>query len=129
MPTAMNPVWEQNAHGYYVSEVLGIQRKTHLQLFEAIHLKKQSLFNQQALSQFYSKYGINTFQFNQLYYSAAISKKINISNQLAKQYQLTGVPTIVINGQYLIQGENQNIIEIIEYLIKKERVFSDRGNL
>lgn len=121
-PAAMNPIWEQNARGYYVSEVLGIRQKVHLQLFENIQLKRQPLFDQQKLSQFYAKYGVNSFQFNQLYNSPAITGKINISNQLAKKYQLTGVPAIAINGKYLIQGEHEHMADIIEYLIQKERI-------
>ncbi len=36
-PAAMNKVWEQGARGYYVSEALGVRKRTHIPLFHAIH--------------------------------------------------------------------------------------------
>ena len=38
-PAAMNPLWEQAARAYYVSEALGVRQKAHLQLFHDIHDK------------------------------------------------------------------------------------------
>ena len=56
-PAAMNPVWEMNARGYYVSEALGVRKKTHLPLFHAIHDKGQQIFDQQSQAKFFVKYG------------------------------------------------------------------------
>ena len=36
----MNPLWEQAARAYYVSEALGVRQKAHLQLFHDIHDKQ-----------------------------------------------------------------------------------------
>ncbi|MDQ8951503.1 thiol:disulfide interchange protein DsbA/DsbL [Acinetobacter rudis] len=120
-PAAMNPTWEQSARGYYTAESLGIRQKTHIALFNEIQLQHKPLFDQKSLAKFYVQYGANLNQFNQLFNSPAISKKIEQSNQLAKLYQLTGVPSIVINGKYLIQGSKVNTTEIMDYLIEKER--------
>ncbi|MDV2441233.1 thiol:disulfide interchange protein DsbA/DsbL [Acinetobacter gerneri] len=120
-PAAMNPTWEQSARSYYTAESLGIRQKTHIALFNEIQLQHKPLFNQKSLAKFYVQYGANLNQFNQLFNSPAISKKIEQSNQLAKLYQLTGVPSIVINGKYLIQGSKVNTTEIMDYLIEKER--------
>ena len=40
-PAAMNPVWEQAARAYYVSEALGVRQKAHLQLYHDIHDKQR----------------------------------------------------------------------------------------
>jgi thiol:disulfide interchange protein DsbA len=120
-PAAMNPVWEQNARGYYVSEALGIRKKTHIALFDAIHRNGQQIFDQASLAQFYSRYGANVSQFNSLYHSFAITGKVNQANNLAQYYQLTGVPAVVVNGKYVIQGEDQHVIEVLNYLLQKER--------
>ncbi len=37
----MNPLWEQAARAYYVSEALGVRQKAHLQLFHDIHDKQR----------------------------------------------------------------------------------------
>lgn len=120
-PAAMNPVWEQNARGYYVSEALGIRKKAHIALFDAIHRNGQQLFDQQSLARFYTRYGASVEQFNNLYNSFAITGKVNQANNLAKYYQLSGVPAVVVNGKYIIQGEDQHVVDVLNYLIQKER--------
>ena len=120
-PAAMNPVWEQNARGYYVSEALKIRRKAHIPLFDAIHKGGQQIFDQASLAQFYTKYGADTKKFNSLFNSFAITGKINKAKNLAMHYQLTGVPAVVVNGKYIVQGNSQRVIQVVNYLVDKER--------
>ena len=120
-PAAMNPVWEQSARGYYVAEALQIRRKIHLPLFHAIHDKGQQIFDQKSQAQFFVKYGVPEAKFNSLYNSFPITAKFSKANQLAKQYQLTGVPAVVVNGKYVVQGDDGKVVQVINYLVEKER--------
>ena len=120
-PAAMNSVWEQNARGYYVAEALQIRRKIHLPLFHAIHDKGQQIFDQKSQAQFFVKYGVPEAKFNSLYNSFPITAKVSKANQLAKQYQLTGVPAVVVNGKYVVQGDDGKVVQVINYLVEKER--------
>ncbi|MDQ9010678.1 thiol:disulfide interchange protein DsbA/DsbL [Acinetobacter gerneri] len=120
-PAAMNKTWEQGARAYYVSEELGIRKKTHLALFHAIQVDNQQLFDQASQAQFFTKYGVSEAKFNSLYNSFSVSSKVAKSNQLAQQYQLTGVPAVVVNGKYVVQGEDGKVTQVVNYLIEKER--------
>ena len=120
-PAAMNPVWEQNARGYYVSEALNIRRKAHIPLFDTIHKGGNQLFDQKSLAQFYVKYGADEKKFNSLFNSFAITGKVNQAKNLAMHYQLTGVPAVVVNGKYIVSGDNQKVIDVVNYLVEKER--------
>lgn len=120
-PAAMNPVWEQNARGYYVSEALQIRRKTHLALFHAIHANKQQIFDQASQAKFFVKYGVPEAKFNSLYNSFQISSKIAQAKKLAADYQLSGVPAVTINGKYVVSGDDGKVIQVMNYLIEKER--------
>lgn len=120
-PAAMNKVWEQNARGYYVSEALGVRQKTHLPLFHAIHDKGQQIFDQKSQAKFFTQYGVPEAKFNSLYNSFAITAKVSQANKLAQQYQLTGVPAVVVNGKYVVQGENSKVIEVVDFLLNQER--------
>ena len=119
-PAAMNPVWEANARGYYVAEALGKRRQIHLPMFRAIHEKDQRIFDQQSQAKFFVKYGIPEATFNSMYNSFPITAKIAESNQLARQYQLTGVPAIVVNGKYVVTGDNSKVTQVVQYLVEKE---------
>jgi thiol:disulfide interchange protein DsbA len=120
-PASMNPVWEQGARGYYVSEALGVRQKTHLPLFHAIHVNGQQIFDQQSQAKFFSQYGVPEAKFNSMFNSFMITSKVAQSNQLAKQYQLTGVPAVVVNGKYVVQGEDAKVTQVVSYLVEKER--------
>ncbi len=120
-PAAMNPVWEQNARGYYAVELMGLTNKVHKPLFDAIHQKNQRLFDQKSLANFYQGYGVDSNKFNAMFNSFAVSGKIAQSKQLAQAYQLDGVPALVVNGKYVVKGEDQKVIQVVNYLINKER--------
>ncbi|EET81523.1 MULTISPECIES: thiol:disulfide interchange protein DsbA/DsbL [Acinetobacter] len=120
-PAAMNKLWEQGARGYYVSEALGVRQKTHLPLFHAIHVNNQQIFDQAAQAKFFTKYGIPESKFNSMFNSFSITGKVAQSNRLAQQYQLTGVPAVVVNGKYIIQGEDAKVTQVLDFLINKER--------
>lgn len=120
-PAAMNNIWEQSARGYYVSEALGIRKKTHLPLFHAIHDNGQQIFDQASQAQFFARYGVPEEKFNKLFNSFSVTAKIAESNQLAQQYQLTGVPAVVVAGKYVVQGEDAKVPQIVDYLLEKER--------
>lgn len=120
-PAAMNPVWEQNARGYYAVELMGLTNKVHKPLFDAIHQKNQRLFDQKSLANFYQGYGVDSNKFNAMFKSFAVSGKIAQSKQLAQAYQLDGVPALVVNGKYVVKGEDQKVIQVVNYLINRER--------
>ena len=120
-PAAMNSLWEQGARGYYVSEALGIRKKTHLPLFHAIHEGNQQIFDQKAQAKFFTKYGVPEAKFNSMFNSFAITAKVAQSNKLGQQLQLTGVPAIVVNGKYIVQGEDAKVTQVLSYLVEKER--------
>ncbi|WP_026472236.1 thiol:disulfide interchange protein DsbA/DsbL [Alkanindiges illinoisensis] len=120
-PAAMNPVWEQNARGYYAVDLMGLTNKVHKPLFDAIHQKNQRLFDQKSLANFYQGYGVDSNKFNAMFNSFAVSGKIAQSKQLAQAYQLDGVPALVVNGKYVVKGEDQKVIQVVNYLINKER--------
>ncbi len=120
-PAAMNKMWEQGARGYYVAEALGVRKKTHLPMFHAVQVNNLRIDTQEAQAKFYAQYGVPEAKFNSLYNSFAISGKIAQSNQLAQQYQLTGVPAVVVNGKYVVQGEDGKVTQVVSYLINKER--------
>ena len=120
-PAAMNPLWEQAARAYYVSEALGVRQKAHLQLFHEIHVNQKPILDQASLAKFYTRYGIPEAKFNSTYKSFPITSKIAQAKNLAAQYQLSGVPAVTVNGKYIVQGDNGRVIEVVNYLVDKER--------
>lgn len=120
-PAAMNPLWEQGARAYYVSEALGVRQKTHMTLFHDIHVNGQNILDQAAFAKFFTQFGIPEAKFNSTYKSFPITSKIAQAQDLAKRYQLTGVPAVTVNGKYIIQGEDAKVTAVLNYLVEQER--------
>ena len=120
-PAALNPVWEANARGFYAAQMLGYQEKTHEALFVAIQKDGKKLFDQNSLANWYASQGVDKNKFNSLYNSFAVSTKIGRSKAGAKRYQLTGVPAVVVQGKYVVQGETAKVPQVVDYLVNKVR--------
>lgn len=120
-PAALNPTWEVNARGFYAVQIMGLEEKVHVPLFQAIHVGKQQLFDQNSLSRFYAGFGVSPATFASTYNSFAVGGKVAQSKALAQQYQLDGVPAIVVNGKYVVKGEDARVIATVNELIAKER--------
>ena len=120
-PAALNPVWEANARGFYAAQLLGYEDKTHDKLFDAIHKGNQKLFDQNSLAKWYASQGVDAKKFNSLYNSFAVGTKIGRSQAGAKRYQLTGVPAVVVQGKYVVTGEDAKVAQVVDYLVDKAR--------
>lgn len=121
-PAALNPVWEQNARAYYTVQGMGkMTEQLHSQLFDTIHQQQRPVFDQPALAAFYAQAGVDVTQFNAAYNSFAVSTQVSQAKQAAQRSGLSGVPALVVNGQYLVTGEPQQMIRTINGLIEQER--------
>lgn len=120
-PAAMNPVWEQNARGFYSAQLMGLEQKTHQAMFDAIQKDRQKLFDQASIGKWYASQGADLNKFNSLYNSFAVNTKIARSQEAAKRYQLSGVPAVVVDGKYVVSGEDGNVPKVVDFLVNKAR--------
>ncbi|MDO4449590.1 MAG: thiol:disulfide interchange protein DsbA/DsbL [Moraxella sp.] len=121
-PAAMNPVWEVPARGFYAAQLMGYEEKTHQALFDVIHKDKKPIDrSKEALADWYASRGVDKAKFNAAYDSFAVSTKIERSKQGAKNYQLTGVPAVVVHGKYVVTGSDAKVTQVVDFLIDKVR--------
>ena len=122
-PAALNPVWEGSARGFYSLEIMGggLVEKTHGPLFRAIHEAPARIFDENSLAAFYARYGVDQAKFHSLFNSFAVTGKVMQSKTLAQKFQLDGVPAVVVNGKYVVSGEDRKVLDVVNYLITKER--------
>ncbi|PNK61044.1 thiol:disulfide interchange protein DsbA/DsbL [Psychrobacter sp. FDAARGOS_221] len=120
-PAALNPTWEVNARGFYAAQLMGYQGQTHNKLFDAIHKDNKRLFDQKSLSKWYASQGLDQKKFDELYNSFAVSTKVARSKSGAKRYQLTGVPSVVVHGRYVVQASPEKVPEVVDYLVNQVR--------
>jgi len=104
VPVSFNPFFEHLARGYYTATALGVSEDAHVAIFDAIHIKREDLSKADALADFYAGYGVDKEEFIKTLNSFGISAKIERDKKLARDYQITGVPAVVVNGVYNTGG-------------------------
>lgn len=127
VPAMFGPDWTPYAHAFYAAESLGLVDKTHDAVYDAIH-NKNSLPGEgekptaAPIAAFYANYGVSAEQFTNAMNSFAINGKLNKAKQFAIRSQITGTPTLIVNGKYLVKGRSwDDMLRIADHLIAQER--------
>lgn len=128
LPGVLNQGWIPHAKAYYTAEKLGMLDKTHRSLFDTIHKAKKQVFTDEQIRDFFVSHGISAEEFTRTYNSKEVEAKIRQAYFLARDYKLTGVPSLVINGKYVTSpshaGSTEEAINVVNALIEKERQLS-----
>ena len=127
IPAVPRKNWVPMAKAYYALETLGLDKKLHEKLFDAIHKTKtvdvgseQSAINWIAVT---SKKDIKDVE--AAFKTFSMNAKISNSYKMFRAAGATGVPAIIIDGKYLtsstMAGGEKNTIELIDYIIDNVR--------
>lgn len=104
LPAAPNPRWETEARIYYAMEALGV-RDSHYDRVFNLYADKRNEKRYPTLDEvasLFSDAGINKADLEQQMQSAEVTAGIERSKRLFDQAELTGVPSLIINGKYLL---------------------------
>ena len=117
--------WELLARTYFSLESLGEIEKVHPNIFKAIHEEQVTLVQKEVLFDWVEKQGIDRKKFSAAFDSFSMGGKIQRSNQRAQSYGINGVPSIVIDGKYMVStsqtGNYENLIKVVDELVKQVR--------
>jgi protein dithiol oxidoreductase (disulfide-forming) len=129
VPAPFGPVWDPYAKSLFVAEQLGLRERAHDTLLDAIHVAQTmpgegDAPDEQAIADFYARYGADPKQFLEMMNSFAIATKVNQGKQFMQRTGVTGTPTLVINGKYRVTGGQsyEDVLRIAEHLIHRERM-------
>jgi len=124
IPAPLNKSWEIHTKAFYALELMGMQKKVHEKLFEAIHMKKMRLFDEKSLTNFLVKQGVDKDQFKKNLKSFAVNSKLNKARKMMKDFEVRGVPLLAVNGKYVTSGSMaggyQQMIDVVKFLVAKE---------
>ncbi len=118
--------WRVHARAFYTAESLGVVEQVHGALFRAIHEDRNPLNTPEAIGRIFADAAdVDAEAFQRAYDSFGVETRLRRGDQLARRYQLQGVPTIVVNGRWVTgpqaaQGY-ERLIAIVNYLIERER--------
>jgi thiol:disulfide interchange protein DsbA len=124
MPATFNrPEVQLHAKTFYALDVMGVPGQIHADIMAEMHNKKNRLSTQGEVEDFLASKGIDLDAFREALNSFAVYVKVQRAAQLAQRYGVTGVPALVVDGQYR-NGDIKSydeMIELLDFLIEQAR--------
>jgi len=127
VPAVFRSNWEPGAKTFYALETMGMgaMNEIHDKIYDAIHRDKINLTDEATLFAWMDKQGVDKDKFVNVYKSFSMPNQIARTKQMMQQYQLSGVPVLVVEGKYMITGKKggtiQDQINTLEKVIEMVR--------
>jgi protein dithiol oxidoreductase (disulfide-forming) len=126
VPAMFNDEYAQGARAFYALDAIGEEERVHKALFDAVHTgSRLRVADEAALTEWLGKQGVDTKKFAAAYRSFSVEGKLKRAAQLTQAYKFDGVPSMVVNGRYVVNTDKvtsfDQLLAITDYLIDQSR--------
>ena len=105
IPVAFQPAWENLGRVYYTLEALGEEAKLSPEVFAAIHGNARiNLAQEQKFFDWAASKGLDRKKGEDTYKSFGVAGKIGRAKQTAQTYNIQSVPTLIVDGKFLVSS-------------------------
>lgn len=123
VPVEFRDEWKPYVKLYYVAEALNVTDKMNAVLFDAIQVKRLNVADEAVAEKLFVEQGVDAQKFKEAYKSRLVETKMSQAKLLTKQYKVTRVPLIVVDGKYEtnlgMAGGPEGLNQTLNFLIKK----------
>jgi len=130
VPALWNPLLRLHGRLYYTEEVLARNGKLadvqgfHSAAFLEIHRRGNRLASEAAIQALFERFGVTPDDFKSTWESFEVAQKLRIAEDLARRYEISGVPAVIVNGKYRTgageAGSYPKLLEVIDELVARE---------
>ena len=96
---------DPEAHLFLTLEAMGKLEEYHPRIFQAVHVQRQRLMKDEAIIDWATKNGLDRAKFIEAWNSFAVTTKLRRLQQVSSNYKVTGTPTIIIDGKYVVSPD------------------------
>lgn len=125
IPAMFGGPWDAHGQLFITLDTMGVEKKVHAAVFDAIQKGGKRLTDPNDMAEFVATQGVDKAKFLETFNSFAVKGKIAQYKELAKKYEITGVPTMIVNGKYRFDissaGSPDETLKLADDLIAKER--------
>jgi thiol:disulfide interchange protein DsbA len=125
IPAMFGGPWDAHGQMFLTLEAMGVESKVHSAVFEAIQKEHKRLTTPEEMAEFLATQGIDKDKFLATFNSFAIKGKVVQAKELAKKYEISGVPTMIVNGKYRFDvgsaGGAEQALQLADKLVAQER--------
>lgn len=130
IPSQWNQLAQLHAQIYYTQEILGRNGTLsdagafHEAVFEEFHRRGNRLTSESAIQKLFERFGVSADDFEKTWNSFEVNQKMRVGADLVRRYNITSVPTVVVNGKYRTSagdaGGYEELLELIDELTVRE---------
>ncbi len=131
VPVMWGAVHKAHAKLFYTIQSLGREKDLHAKIFDAIHRGGNSLVandddaTYKVQAAFARENGISEADFKKAFDSFGVATALQRAMQLTRNYQVEGVPLMVVNGKYVtdvgMAGGHSNLLALLNSLAAAEK--------
>jgi len=125
VPALFGGLWDAHGQLFITLESMGVEEQVHKAIFDKLHGNPKQLTNAEEMAEFLATQGVDPDKFISTFNSFAVKGLMAKAKQLAKSYQITGVPVLIVNGKYRFDvgssGGPNETLQVADFLIQKER--------
>ncbi len=132
IPGLPQPTWAPMAKAFYAMDDLKLSDKLHTALFDAINKEKvlDPTNEVAAIDWMTKKSGLDKSKVDAAFKSFSMNNKLNQAAQFFRATGATGVPSFIINGQFItsstMAGGNEQALKTVDYIVGNIR--ADKTN-
>ncbi len=120
---AFRSSWLPLARTYYALSILGQEDRLRSRIFQAMH-QGIDLNSEEVLFGWIGSQGVDAEKFKSVYHSKLVRSRIMESEDLARKLGISGVPSLVVDGKFLVLGnlaDEDRLDELIDMAKKMQR--------
>lgn len=125
VPAMFGGIWNLHGQLFYTLQALKVDDSVHDAVFDALHQRNRRLASLPEILDFVGGLGIDKAAFEKTWNSFGVKSQLEKAKKLAIAYQISGVPSMVVNGKYRFDigmaGGLQEVATVANQLIQQER--------
>ena len=124
MPAVASEQWRLLGRTYYALEQMDAIDTHHMTFFRAIHQSRLTFPTPESLFEYGEEAGLDRKAFESTYKSVPVNSSLNRADQMARRLKVASVPTIVVQGKYLVRTSRtvgpKRMLDVLDYLVETE---------
>ena len=90
-------------------------------VFAAIQDQGRALTNEDKISEFMVENGVDKAAWDKAFKSFDVNANIVTADALFKNYQLDGVPALIVNGKYVVKDDSAQALRVVNKLLEENK--------
>jgi len=129
VPALSSDNWDDFAKLFYALEAVGQLARLHWPVYDNFHFDGVKLNEEAVMFKWVANNGIDRDRFIGAYRSPEIQAKLAEARKMIRDYDIKGVPSIVVDGKYLtsasMTGSTRDLMRVVGQLVELSR--KERG--